>query len=168
MKTMVLAALCVLSGSALSGCVGGDEAKESGTDSGGEGEFEDLGFDLMHMDCGPDDGLEPVLEIGLDGEDCDASAPADALWVRVMISGMASGVSGGSTYAVGSADLGVWVYPTGGTADYAFPSSGSLTLETYTEETEASGTFFFTMEDGTTVSGSFDAGFCDIPFEPCG
>ena len=159
MKTMVLAALCVLSGGALSGsvlsgCVGGDEAKESGTDSGGEGEFEDLGFDLMHMDCGPDDGLEPVLEIGLDGEDCDASAPADALWVRVMISG--------------SADLGVWVYPTGGTADYASPSSGSLTLETYTEETEASGTFFFTMEDGTTVSGSFDAGFCDIPFEPCG
>ena len=109
MKTTVLAALCALSGSALSGCVGGDEAKESGSDSGGEGEFEDLGFDLMRTDCGPDDGPVPVLEIGLEGEDCDASEPASEPWVRVMISGMASGVSAGSTYAVGSAGLGVWV-----------------------------------------------------------
>lgn len=161
MKDLMVVALATLVG-----CVGGDDPKDSGAE--GEGEGEDLGFDLMYTDCGPDDGAVPVLEIGLLGEDCDASPPADAPWVRVMISGMGSGVSAGSTYEVGSVDLSAWVYPTGGVEDYAFPSSGHLTLTTYTSRTEASGTFSFTLPDGEALSGSFDAGYCDREYGPCG
>lgn len=149
------------------GCVGGDEAKESGDDSGVV--YEDLGFDRLQTGCGPDDGLVPVVFVGLDGDTCDAAAPADEVWVRIMFNQMSGDATAGTTYELGGelGDLSVWVYPSGGT-DFVSPASATVTLSTYTPGAEASGTFSAVLDDGSTVAGSFDADFCDLEMEPCG
>ncbi len=126
---------------------------------------QDLGYDRMQTECGPDDGLVPELQIGLDGEDCAASAPEASPWIRARFSMSAPEV--GVAYEANAGDLSVWLYPSGGT-DWESPSSGTLTLTSFTEDVDASGSYSFTLEDDSTLSGSFDASFCEIEHTPCG
>lgn len=147
------------------GCVGGDEAKESG--DSGAGEPEDLGVDVLQTECGPVDNLVPELEIGLVGEGCDATAPEDAVWVRIRFGELEAEVAGGNTYDVASDDLSVWIH-TAGRAEYESPVSGTVTVDTYTREVEATGSYALVRTDGTTLSGSFDAQFCYQEFAECG
>lgn len=140
----------------LTGCTLGDTGKESG---------EDLGYDLMHTECGPDDGPVPELKIGLEGSDCDATTPADAAWLRARFS---SEPAVGVAYPPNEGELSVWIYPSGGETDWENPSGGSLTLDAYAEGASASGSYDFTLEDGSTLAGSFDAVFCELDYGPCG
>lgn len=129
------------------------------------GKTEVSGYDLMHTECGPTDGPVPELKIDLDGEDCDADTPAATPWVRVRFS--EGTPSTGVPYEPAAGDLSVWIYPDGGET-WESAAGGSLTLDTYTAGVEAGGSYSFTLEDGSTLEGDFDASFCELDYGPCG
>ena len=137
-------------------------ACDGGTDSGSEPSGPS-GPATLTPDCAPDDGPALTLRAGLDEASCgeDFVAP-DGPWVRIALWTDLPEADGDRVeITADNGKGGIWWYPDGGTTDWHALTDGSVTFDSYTPDGPASGTYTVVLEDGSSLSGTFDASFCD-------
>jgi len=123
---------------------------------------------FLSPDCAPDDGAALSLRLyEVAVPECSADTDHRVLSFY-LFEGATSflPIEAGETLTSSSASGSATACP-GGEAPCRSGESWSLTFETYAEGTGASGTYTVTFDDGETVSGRFDAAWCD-PGVVCG
>lgn len=132
-----------------------------GTDGGSPVE----GDARVERSCAPDDGAAYEFQIGLDGAGCE-STPSGP-WLRITVWADLEPMAGGAwDLDPASGVAGVWFDP--GDGSFQGARAGSLTVSTWDETAGANGRYRLILEDGSRLSGDFEADACLQEQPPCG
>jgi hypothetical protein len=111
-------------------------------------------------DCAPDDGSALLISVGVSST-CGADAPTTP-WVRFALwSGLPNADGDSVTLDASLANGNIWYYDQGGDTDWRVLAGASITFDEYDEAGAINGSYEMTLEDTTTLTGTFDATFCD-------
>ncbi len=128
-------------------------------------------FHLIRHDCGPTDG--PALRVGLYGSvdpACGGDPSQRSLELFVFATGTDSfpPTSGTAITSTVAMPRGTVTECPGGTPPCRTSQDFTLTFDSYTDDVDASGTYSVTFAGGGTLSGSFDAMWCEREPVLCG
>jgi len=143
----------------LAACGSSGDDSSGGGDGGGGGGTAVPGEARVESDCAPDDGAAYSFHIGLAAASCDAS-PEGALLRITVWTGLDHMAGGAWNLAPSVGVAGTWYSPSGSSSDLVNGASGILRVTTWDETAGATGTYDVVLEDGTHLSGSFDAVAC--------
>lgn len=112
--------------------------------------------------CAPWDGTAYAFTLPITGA-AECTVTPTTPWVRIEVYDTAQvPLSAGDSYTLdntGTTGAG-WSYPTGDLGSAVLATSGNLTIDAWTEGSGGSGSWSLTLEDGSTLEGSFDATWC--------